>query len=116
LSKTIFFIFLSNALFAGTITIRATVAATATLQTKATYADFNIMKQDIYLKTNHKGLSIALTDNSYGSSNLMNQMPLSTIPLTLSNKIYTKPTKVGELLISQHENRGSLGITISVRL
>ena len=92
--KSIFFIFLSNALFAETITIRATVGAEATLQTKATYADFNTMKQDIYLKTNHKGLSIALTDNSYGSSNLMNQMPLSTIPMTLSTEVYKKTTKV----------------------
>ena len=115
MSKTIFFIFLSNALFAGTITIRATVGGEATLQTKVTYADFTIMKQDIYLKTNHKGLTIALTDNSYGSLNLLSQMPLSTIPMTLSDEAYKKPTKIGELLISQHENRGSLGITISVK-
>ena len=104
----------SSSLFAGSITIRVTVAPHAQTQMKMTHADISIMKQDIYLKTNHKGLTISLTDSSYGAP-LMNAMPLSTTPMSFSDNVYYTSAKVGELVISQEENGGSLGITISVK-
>ena len=108
------FLLLSSLLFAGQITIRATVAPRANTQMKMTHADISIMKQDIYLKSNHQGLTISLTDSSYGTP-LMNSMPLSTTPVNLSDDFHYVSTKVGELVISQEENDGSLGITISVK-
>ena len=97
------------------IKITATVATHATVQEKITHTDRYTMKQDIYLKNNYGGLTIALTDSSYGSSTLMNYIPLSINPINFSDDIHTKPTKVAELIISQKENRGSLGITVSVK-
>ena len=105
---------LSSLLCAGHITIRATVAPHAQTQTQMTHADISIMKQDIYLKTNHQGLTISLTDSSYGTP-LMNAMPLSITPMNFSDSFHYASTKVGELVISQEENGGSLGITISVK-
>ena len=106
---------LSASLFAGQITIRATVAAHADTQMKTTFTDSNKIRQDIYLKNNYGGLTIALTDSSYGSSTLMNYIPLSINPINFSDDIHTKPTKVAELIISKQENKGSLGITVSVK-
>jgi hypothetical protein len=106
---------LSSSLFAGQIIIKAIVAPHANTQTKLTHVDSQNIRQDIYLETNHQGLTIALSDSSYGSSTLMNYHPIGVAPMNLADKIYTKPTKVGELIISQKENKGSLGITISVK-
>ena len=105
----------SSLLFASHITIRATVAAHANTQTKTTFIDNGKIREDIYLENNYGGLTISLTDNSYGSSTLMNYIPLSISPINFSDDIHTKPTKIAELIISQKENKGSLCITVSVK-
>jgi len=109
----LFCVVLTTGLLANNqITIRATVAAHANTQTKMTRVDNATVREDIYLQTNHRGLTIALSDSYYGTSTLMNYSPIGIIPINFSNEIYAKSTKVGELIISQKENRGSLGITI----
>ena len=105
----------SSSLFANQITIHATIAPHANTQMKMTQVNALSIKQDVYLQTNHKGLTISLSNSSYGTSTLMNYRPMTIAPMNFSNKIHTKPTKVGELIISQKENRGSLGITIAVK-
>jgi hypothetical protein len=114
-----FFLLLSSlfatSLFSGQITIRATVPAHAETQMKMVHVDSNSLRQSIYLKTNYRGLTIALSDSSYGSSTLMNYRHIGVTPINFSDDIYTKSTKVGELIISQKENIGSLGVTISVK-
>jgi len=97
------------------IKITATVATHATVQEKTTHTDSSKTRQDIYLENNYGGLTIALTDSTYGSSTLMNYTPLSTNPINFSDETYTSSTKVAELIISQKENRGSLGVTVSVK-
>ena len=109
-------IFFSDMIFAhNQIHITATVPAHAETQMKMLRVDKNILTQSIYLRTNHQGLTIALSNNSYGSSSLINNRSLSTIPMNFSDKIYSESTKVGELIISQKENHGSLAVTISVK-
>ncbi|SFV54435.1 hypothetical protein MNB_SV-12-981 [hydrothermal vent metagenome] len=115
--KFLFFtssLLLSTSLFAGQISITATVAAHADTQSKITKIDNSSIRQDIYLKTNHQGLTIALSDSSYGTP-LMNYSPMGVAPINFSDEIYNKSTRVGELIISQKENRGSLGVTIAVK-
>jgi hypothetical protein len=114
-SFLLFYALLSSSLFAGQITISATIAPHTHTQMKMTHVDSQNIRQDIYLQTNHQGLTIALSDSSYGSSTLMNYRPMGVIPINFADEIYTKPTRVGELIISQKENKGSLGITISVK-
>jgi hypothetical protein len=97
------------------IHILATVPAHAETKMKILDVDSNSLRQSIYLKTNYRGLTIATSDSSYGSSTLMNYRPIGVTPINFSDDIYTKSTKVGELIISQKDNRGSLGITISVK-
>jgi hypothetical protein len=105
----------ASSLCANQITIRATIAPHANTQMKMTHFDALSIKQDIFLKTNQKGLTIVLTDSSYGQRHRLNNHPIGLSPVNLSDKIHTKPTKVGELIISQKENRGSLGVTIAVK-
>jgi hypothetical protein len=105
----------ASSLCANQITIRVTIAPHANTQMKMTHVDALSIKQDIFLKTNHQGFSIALTEDIYGQSNFINGQRLTLAPLSLSDNIHKIPTKVGELVISQKENKGSLGITISVK-
>ena len=115
------FIFLLSGVFAtallgdNQIHITATVNAKALTKTKIIQVNSSEIRQDVYLKNNYGGLTIALTDSSYGSSTLMNYRALSTNPINFSDDTHTKSTKVAELIISQKENRGSLGVTISVK-
>ena len=105
-----------NSLFANNqINITAIVPVHAETKMKISSFDKNTLRETLYLKSNHQGLTIALSDNSYGSSTLMNYTPLSTTPITFSDDTYSKSTKVAELIISQKENKGSLGVTISVK-
>ena len=80
-----------------------------------TSVDNKTVREDIYLKTNHSGFTIALSDSSYGTSTLMNYHPIGVAPINFSDSVYKKSTRVGELIISRKENKGSLGITISVK-
>jgi len=105
---------LSSLIADNTITIRATIAAHAKTQMKTTHVNSNTIRQDIYLKNNHSGLTIALSDSFYGTP-LINYAPLSTTPMNFSDEINHKYTKVGELIISQKENQGYLGVTISAK-
>ena len=97
------------------IIIRATVAAHANTKTNMTRVDNTTVREDIYLQTNHQGFTIALSNSSYGTSTLMNYSPIGVAPVNFSDEIYNKSTRVGELIISRKENRGSLGITIAVK-
>jgi len=105
---------LSSLIADNTITIRATIAAHANIQMKTTHIDNDTIRQDIYLKNNCSSLIIALSDNSYGNT-FINYTPLNTNPIKFSDKIHHKSTKVGELIISQKENQGYLGVTISAK-
>ena len=102
-------------LFGSHITIRATVLAHAETQMKMTYSDAYTIKEGIYLKTNHSGLTISLTEGSQITSAMINHVPLSSSPLSLSDKRYLTSTQVGELVVSQKENHGTLAVTISVK-
>lgn len=113
--STLFCGVLATGLYANQITIRVTVVAHANTQMKTTQVTDSSIRQDIYLETNYQGLTIALSDSSYGTSTLMNGNPIGTIPMNFSDETYTKLTRVGELIISQKENQGSLGIIISVK-
>ena len=106
---------LSHLMGDNQIIVRATVASHANIQTKMTHVDNITVREDIYLQTNHQGLTIALSDSSYGTSTLMNYRPIGVAPVNFSDEIYNKSTRVGELIISRKENRGSLGITIAVK-
>jgi len=119
MSRSLFSIFtlLSvNTLLANNqISITATVPAHASTQMKMTHVDNNSLRQDVYLQTNYQGLTIALSDSSYGSSSFINNRRLTTVPVNFSDETYSKSTKIGELIISQKENRGSFSVTISVK-
>ena len=114
--KLILSLFLfSVSLFAGQISICATVGAHADTHMQTIYADTQTIKEGIYLKTNHSGLTIALTEDSQIRSAMVNSMPLTTSPMPLSDNMYLTSTKVAELVISQEENHGTLAVTISVK-
>ena len=99
-SSFIISILLSNLISDNQIIIKATVASHANIQTKMTHVDSAIVREDIYLQTNHEGFTIALSNNSYGTSTLMNYRPIGVAPINFSDKIYNKSTRVGELIIS----------------
>ena len=109
------FLLFGSFLFAGHITIRATVLAHANTQMKTIYADASNIKEGIYLKTNHSGLTISLTKDSQITSAMLNHIPLTTTPLSLSDNMHLNLTKVAELVVSQKENHGTLAVTIAVK-
>jgi len=113
----LFLAMVSSSVYAeNQIRITATVNAKVNTQAKMTHIDNETIKEDIYLQTNHKGgLTISLSNSSYGVSALLDYIPVGITPIDFSDKIYLKPTRVGELIVSQKKNKGYLGITISMK-
>ena len=94
------------------ININVIVATHANIKVKVMKVNNREIRQNIYLENNSRGLTIALTNKSYNSLAQINNTPLSINPKNFSDNIYSKFTKVAELIISQKKNKGSLGITI----
>ena len=94
------------------ININVIVTTHANIQAKIININDKEIRQNIYLENNSRGLTIALTNKSYNSLAQINNTPLSINPKNFSDNIYSKFTKVAELIISQKKNKGSLGITI----
>ena len=108
-------IFSSISLFASNLTFSGRIVVYAKTQMKTTYVDTQIIKEAIYLKTNHSGFTIALSEDSDITSVMVNKIPLSLSPISLSDTVHLKSTQVGELVVSQKENHGTLAVTISAK-
>ena len=97
--------------------IKATVVAHANTHMKTTKVESNNIYQEIYLDTNYRGLTIALSENRYNalpSLVMLGNHQLTETPIELSNTTYALPTKIGNLTISRDQNLQSLAITIAV--
>ncbi len=99
------------------IYVKATIVAHANTHMKTTKVESNYIHQEIYLDTNYRGLTIALSKNRYStlpSSVMLGSHQLTNSPIALSDKTYELPTKIGNLTISRDQNLKSLAITIAV--
>jgi len=81
---------------------------------KTTRVNSDAIQQDIYLKNNYSGLTIALSDGFYGTP-LINHVPLSTTPMNFSDEIHHKSTKIGELIITRDREISTVALTIAVK-
>jgi hypothetical protein len=115
LSVLIFSISTITLLAENQIQITGIVKANANTQMKMIYANNNTIQQDIFVQTNHRGMTLSLADGFSSSDVWLNNNHMNSSPLDFSNEIHAKPTKVGELIISQKKNKKSLGIIVSIK-
>jgi len=97
------------------IRVSGTVEAYANTQHKSTVVNGDSLQQDLFLETNKQGLTIALTDDSFGSSIFLNHRLMGSRPIDFSDNIYSKPTKVGELTVSKRQNLETVCVVIAVK-
>jgi hypothetical protein len=114
-SLSIITLFFTTLFASNQIAIIATIPTHANTQMKMIHVDNKNLRQDVYLQTNYKGLIIALSDSVHSVSSFINNRELTTVPINFSDEIYDTSTRIGELIISQKGNKGSLGVTISVK-
>ena len=117
-SSMLFYAVLTVGLFAGEnqIEITGVVQANAQTQMKVTSVYGATIEQDILVQTNHRGLTLSLA-NAPLSNVLLNQHAMGTAPLDFSSDVHAKPTKVGELIISQKESNplNAVALIVSIK-
>lgn len=110
---------LSTGLLANNkIQISATVQAKATTQTKLTYISDHTIQQDILIQTNHRGLTLSLSESSsLPSYAWLNNHRMGLSPLDFSEEIYAEPTKVAELMVAKTKGKvlNSIALIVSIK-
>jgi hypothetical protein len=96
------------------INIRGTVVAYVNTQVQKNALN-NSGNQELFLKTNKKGLTIALTNDTFGSSILLNNHLLNKEPTDFGETAYFTFTKIGEIIVSKTHKTDTICVTIAAK-